>query len=144
MRAWLAYRNQSVIIHNLNHHKKVIHMWLSWKRSQLTIVNDLKLETKRKCLGAGSSADINVDLSVNFQTCQKRHNRSFAYLMWKSLILLPKLAHAQINLSWWAANSDKRQWADFFESKVEIRPCILFATQIIYKKIPKEKRQCFV
>ena len=83
-----------------------------------------------------SSNDINVDLSVNFQICQKRHNRSFAYLMWKSLMLLPNLAHAQINLSWWAANSDKRQWADFFEGKVEIRPCISLAAQIIRSAIP--------
>ena len=52
--------------------------------------------------------------------------------------VIAETGHAQINLSWWAANSDKRQWTDFFEGKVEIRPCILFTTQIISKKIPKE------
>ena len=84
MRAWLAYRNQSVIIHNLNRHKKVIHMWLLWNRSQLKIVNNLKLETKRKWFWARSSNDINADWSASFETCHKRHNRSFAHLIWQS------------------------------------------------------------
>ena len=55
-----------------------------WNRSQLTIVNNLKLETKRRCFWAGSSNDVNVNLSVSFQTCHKRHDRSFAHLIWQS------------------------------------------------------------
>ena len=113
MRAWLAYKNQSVVIHNLNHHKKndlYVIVMKPYYRSQLTIVNNLKLETKRKCFWAGSSNDMNVDLSASFQTCHKRHDRSVAHLTWQSACtignkLALQMQFTQESCEWWQCGS---------------------------------------
>ena len=44
-------------------------------RSQLTIINNLKLETKTYVFEKSlNDIQVNIDLSVSFQTCQKINN----------------------------------------------------------------------